>query len=311
MFLNTQTPAKNIAQVIKKSLPAVGALALTITMAPGALAAKLADFIFIVDESGSMSGEHYWLGSMIGSLDKGLIDQGVTARYGLVGYGTPNHGVGSSQDPYMHTVGGGQFGNAAEFATATQGLIASGGIEDGYEAIMYALNNYQTQAGAVLNVVLVTDEDRDVTTNDTYNDVLGALTGKNALLNVVVNNPFGSSSANTGAVGVDGTNSFFADGAGGFNTVAGSFVGDGFGNTENDYLPMAFATGGAGWDLNKLRAGGSTADSFTAAFVDVKVKETVGTVPEPLTMLGAGAALGFGGFFKRELSKKKNKKDNA
>ncbi|MDJ0508638.1 MAG: THxN family PEP-CTERM protein [Crocosphaera sp.] len=31
-------------------------------------------------------------------------------------------------------------------------------------------------------------------------------------------------------------------------------------------------------------------------------------VPEPLTMLGAGAAIGFGGFFKRKLSKKNNKK---
>ncbi|MEA5510779.1 PEP-CTERM sorting domain-containing protein [Crocosphaera sp. UHCC 0190] len=31
-------------------------------------------------------------------------------------------------------------------------------------------------------------------------------------------------------------------------------------------------------------------------------------VPEPLTFLGAGIALGFGGFFRRELSKKKQKK---
>ncbi|MDJ0661508.1 MAG: LEVG family PEP-CTERM protein [Crocosphaera sp.] len=34
-------------------------------------------------------------------------------------------------------------------------------------------------------------------------------------------------------------------------------------------------------------------------------------VPEPLTILGAGAAMGFGGFFKRKLAKSSKKKDQA
>ncbi len=34
-------------------------------------------------------------------------------------------------------------------------------------------------------------------------------------------------------------------------------------------------------------------------------------VPEPLTMLGAGAAIGFGGFFKRKLAKSSNKENKA
>lgn len=38
--------------------------------------------------------------------------------------------------------------------------------------------------------------------------------------------------------------------------------------------------------------------------------KVVGAVPEPLTMLGAGTALGFGTFFKRKLAKKQQK-DNA
>jgi len=33
-----------------------------------------------------------------------------------------------------------------------------------------------------------------------------------------------------------------------------------------------------------------------------------GAVPEPLTVLGAGTAIGFGSFFKRQLSKKQRKK---
>ncbi len=35
--------------------------------------------------------------------------------------------------------------------------------------------------------------------------------------------------------------------------------------------------------------------------------EVFEAVPEPLTLLGAGTALGFGTFFKRELSKKQKK----
>lgn len=37
-------------------------------------------------------------------------------------------------------------------------------------------------------------------------------------------------------------------------------------------------------------------------------KIKVDVVPEPLTILGAGTALGFGGFFKKKLASKKNKK---
>jgi hypothetical protein len=53
---------------------------------------------------------------------------------------------------------------------------------------------------------------------------------------------------------------------------------------------MALATGGAGWDLNQLRAGGLTSDSFTKAFTDIKVKEIVEQTPDggtTLAMLGA------------------------
>ena len=58
---------------------------------------------------------------------------------------------------------------------------------------------------------------------------------------------------------------------------------------------MAHATGGAAWNLNKLRAGGLTATSFTAAFIDVKVEETIVNTPAPaaLSLLGLGL-LGMG-----------------
>ncbi|MEL4895615.1 PEP-CTERM sorting domain-containing protein [Crocosphaera sp. Alani8] len=232
---------------------------------------------------------------MILDLDMVLNDAGVDARYGLVGYGTNQKGGGPGQDPYQNDVGGDQFGTASEFSTAADGLVASGGIEDGYEAIIFALNNYTIRSNAVLNIVLVTDEDRDVTTLDSYDSVLAALTDKGAILNAVVNNPLGSSSSNLNALGIDGNDAFFADGNGDYNTQAGNFVGNGAGNTENDYVPMALATEGAVWNLNQLRVGGLTGESFTKAFVDIQVQETVPdtrAVPEPTTVLGL---LAFGG----------------
>jgi len=49
--------------------------------------APTADIVFIVDESGSMTDEHAWIGDMVSSLDSSLVAAGITEnRYALVGY---------------------------------------------------------------------------------------------------------------------------------------------------------------------------------------------------------------------------------
>lgn len=51
-----------------------------------------------------------------------------------------------------------------------------------------------------------------------------------------------------------------------------------------------------------------TGDSRTNEWAfDILDVDDAAAVPEPLTMLGAGTALGFGTFFKRKLAKKQNK----
>jgi hypothetical protein len=245
-------------------LGAVAGLALALSSAN---AATTADVLFVVDESGSMSGEHAWIAGMVSTLDTALTGAGVTGnQYGLVGFGTSSHGP-AGQDPHKHAVGGTDFGTAAQLSTAAGTLVASGGTEDGWEAIAYALNNYTFRANAALNVVLITDEDRDNTSGDTYASVLALLQSKNALLNAVIN------LTSFSPLGQNATDAYNADGSGGFTTGTpdASFGGDG--TTVADYYDMALASGGAGWDLNKLRAGGNTATSFTAAFVDLKVGE--------------------------------------
>jgi hypothetical protein len=263
-----------------------------------------ADVIFVVDESGSMAGEHAFLQDVIDDLDTALAAAGVTTRnYGIVGFGSAS--VAPRDIGAVAGFGGG-FLNATDAATAFGSLVTSGGTEDGWAGIDFALNsgNYALTAGSARNIILVTDEDRDNWNGNglTYAGVLAGLNSAGALLNDVVNI---SNTTPGSALGVaaNGT-AYVADGAGGFTTSPGGSINSAFGTTIPDYVNLASATGGASWDLNQLRAGGLTAESFTAAFIAIKVQEIIQT-PEPATllMLGFGlAGLGFASSRRRKLA---------
>jgi hypothetical protein len=79
------------------------------------------------------------------------------------------------------------FGNASELASTTGQLFLDGGLEDGYDGMFLALNGYAFRPGAAVNVVLVSDEDRDVLSPQiTVDTILAQFLAKNALLNAVV-----------------------------------------------------------------------------------------------------------------------------
>lgn len=289
-------------QAKKAWLLPLAAAVMAATGAGTAMAAPIAaDVMMVVDESGSMSGEHAWLGSMVTSLESGLTGAGVGSGsdsndYGLVGFGTYYHGGGYSEVPHKHTVGSGDWGSASDLSTATGGLTTSGGTEDGWRAISFALGAYGYDANHAANVILVTDEDRDNTDGSiTYNSVLSGLKKYNALLNAVVNAQFVCGDQ-TRALGIDSKgNGYVADGNGGYTTCTGAHATWGSGTTISDYVDLALATGGAAWDLNQLRAGGNTATSFTNAFIDIKVQEIQQQpptgVPEPATLALMGVGL--------------------
>lgn len=248
-----------------------------------AQAAAVADVVVVVDESGSMGGEHAWLPGMISSLDTALAGKGITGNFALVGFGA------SSPAPHLLT----DFTTAAGFGTAAGSLVTSGGFEDGYDGIDYAFSTVSWTAGSARNVILVTDEDRDV--NDatvTLTSVAGLFSSTGALWNTVNDALFSSDSTAAGGIlGIDSDgNAYKADGVGGFTVETGGTASSGFGTTIADYVTPALATGGAAWDLNLLRAGGVTSDSFTAAFVDIKVEEIQQQLPEAgsLGLLGLG-----------------------
>jgi len=279
-------------------------MAMSFGMAPAAQAqtAPTADIVNLMDESGSMAFEQSFIGPAMETLDAGLSGQGVTGnQYGLVGFGGPNFGM--PRQFGIPNAGGDPFGTAAEFNTATSQLVTSGGFEDGYEAIQFAFNNYTYRGNAARNFILSTDEDRDVRSGSTLTQaiILSQFLSTNTLLNAIVDATFRDGSGQQ-ALGIDSDgNAYIEDGAGGFTVSSGGEAVSGDGTTITDYVDLALQTGGAAWDLNQLRAGGLTADSFTSAFLEIKVQEittqppTEGSaeIPTPALLpglIGMGAA---------------------
>jgi len=268
-----------------------------LALATGAQAASIADVVFIVDESGSMGGEHAFLEDVIPDLDAALAAKSITGNYAVIGYGD------SAQVP--RTVR--NFGTAAATATnLASDLRLTGGTEDGYAGMGYALNQL-TFTGSAINFILVTDEDRDDIVNcpgslcglpDSYASMLSALNSKKVVLNAILD-----LNLNGGALGYDGTTSYSPDGSGGFTETAGGGY-SAFSSLGQDYGDMALATSGAVWDLGILRSGGSNAESFASAFINVKVEEIqdqLNPIPLPASAwLLVGAMAGMGALKRRK-----------
>lgn len=238
-----------------------------------------ADVIVVIDESGSMSGEQRWLGDMVPLLEENLKQYGIGSeaqpnQFGLVGYGS------SSVVPRTLTMDGSPLGSAQQMAEASNRLVTSGGTEDGWRGIEYALDEYPRRNGAAVNIILATDEDRDNTLGSiTYETVRDKLSEQRALLNAVVNARIYCGDGSR-ALGMDSLGTgYIADGSGGFTTCEGAYASGGSGRTIAHYVDLAMENGGAAWDLNVLRSGGLNAESFTRALLDIKVEEILGQRP--------------------------------
>lgn len=269
-----------------KNLIGAGVIGLGVAISSPALASTvntISNVVFIVDESGSMGGDQDFLkNTVVDKLDSELAAAGVTDRsYGVVGFGN------SSVAPRV--LGGSLTTSTTDTKNNLDSLLTNGGTEDGWAAINFAISAFNYSAGAAINFILVTDEDRDNwDTSLNYSSVLKSLTSRNILLNAVVSNTFYDGS-NTRAIGIDdGGDAYLADGSGGYTTSTGGYATNS--STKSDYVDMALATGGAAWDINLMRSS-TTSLSFTEAFVDIKVQEITTQPPSGAIPLPAGAWL--------------------
>jgi PKD repeat protein len=243
-----------------------------------------ADIVFLVDESGSMSTEHTWLATLPGLLEAALLAEDIGTstvnRYALLGFGSTDagHGTPPGNEPHKHTVGGGDWGTAAQLQTAAGGLVLIGGDEDGYDAATYALNNYTFRSGAAKMFILITDEDRKditggtVTRANTLTALLAAEVIFASVLDLLI-----KSNTNVVSIGRKATTVYIKDlspplyTTGTFGTIQpgqSPFNPDNA-NVVYDYCDFTETLQGSEWDLNALRNGGSDAASFTAAFVEI------------------------------------------
>ena len=236
-----------------------------------------ADVVVVVDESGSMDGEHQWIGDFAAPLEAHLASNGVgdgdvPNRYGLLAY---------DPVPLPINVGTTVMGDYRQFITASAQLRLRGsGTEDGWRAVRHAITQYPLRETAARNIILVTDEDRDNTDNTiTYASLLAEMQASKSVLNAVVNARFKCGDG-TAALGLGQHKvGYKADGRGGFLTCANATASGGDGTTIADYVNLALATGGAAWDIEVLRDGGLVAQSFTNALLKIKVQEILQQLP--------------------------------
>jgi hypothetical protein len=259
------------------------------------------DLVFMVGESGSMNTEHQWLGGgsppgtppfVPSVLEAALVAANIGAgvnpnRYALVGFADTAHSVG--QRAHKHTVGGGDWGTAAQLEAAAAsgpGLSTTGGTEDGYDAMSFSLNawaaNYTWRPGAVKVLILVTDEGRDTLSADTKASITALMQADDVIIAMCVNAQI-KDVLNTDCIGRKGNEVYVVTGAPPYWTTS-TFLsitsGDLVKNVVTGYCDVAEVVpdpqpaGGTEWDLEILRNGGNDATAFTNAFT-TKVKDQI------------------------------------
>ncbi|MBT2787206.1 MULTISPECIES: autotransporter outer membrane beta-barrel domain-containing protein [unclassified Halomonas] len=271
-----------------------------------AQAASTLDLAVVIDESGSMAGEHNYIGSYVGNLDNLLNDQGVSLnQYGLVGFGGTNYtSVGANEAGreegralYRHFIlsrsPDGVWGGAGDFHQETKTLVVNGSFEDGYRAIDYTFRNFDFRDAAGSAIMLISDEDRDI---DSVNlpggmslidkaHIEQQLKDNETVVHAVVQQSFSDPEGmNRKVIAVAGDNpatgfSYVEDAQGVITKVEGYQFGNrSLDTTQTDYSELALASGGTVMDIRTLRSvynDAAALQQLTGALANILVELSV------------------------------------
>ena len=207
------------------------------------------DIAFIVDQSGSMSGEFAWIPTVIGEIGAALAAESAvdSVRYGVVGYmESPQTRDNGTALAYQDLTG-----SVMDVQNEVTGVPLYCCRESGYEAAYWAQTGFSWDANSVKIMVLLTDENGDQSSNlpdaanagpESREEWLGnELDSNGFLLNVVTNT---------------GRYSQWDDAV--------------FDINDPGYTGL--------FDINQLR---NNATQFTQDFVSAKVQEIIGEIPDP------------------------------
>ena len=224
---------------------------------------QAADIILLIDESGSMTMQHKWIPEMVNHLDNALMEVGIGVdprnRFGVLGFGDCNNETGFGKDVFNQGIDA--YVLSENISKLTQALSIGGKYEDGYGSIVSAFQQFSFRDGAK-NFILISDEDRDILSSVTRDDVELLLKANNIVLDVVVNQEFaagdirafGINTVKTAYIYDPSLVSFFRA----IDHIGAPIHDSAHGSTNEDYTQLAFLVKGGSWDLGLLQQGSLT-----------------------------------------------------
>lgn len=169
-----------LGRVSMRTLKILGAPILALSMIGSANAVPV-DIGFVVDQSGSMSGEFTWIPNVIGQIDTALQSSTkvTSTRYGIAGY-ERTAGTQDSQNTYVDMTS-----DVSAVSTAATNTGLYGGLEKGYDAAKWSMTGFSWDPSSVKVMILITDEAGDQGSDISEADLGQDLDDGNFLLNVI------------------------------------------------------------------------------------------------------------------------------
>jgi hypothetical protein len=167
---------------MKLSLKSSAAALLMLSSSSG-MCASVADIAFVIDQSGSMGGEFNWLSSSIETINQGVTDADITARYAVAGYERDFglNGYGDGRNIYQDFTS-----DINDITNATTDVSTYGSRENSYNAAVDGTTGFSWSDSAVRVMILITDE-QSPQSGDNYSEseVGDIMSNGDFLLNVI------------------------------------------------------------------------------------------------------------------------------
>lgn len=240
----------------------------------------------VMDESGSMEGEQTFMKeTAVPAIMDSLQGDGFETFLCSYGYGSyiAHAGLEQTGDAHFH-------GCSSGFDAGIMDYVAAGLFEDTFEAIYWSIRDLpKTIEGKDLastcktmarNMIVVTDEDSDQSSTNTYTPIKTGNDAKDKgwVVNIIANVQIADGGDSLIGAAPKGTSPILYKQNGDSytkytgTTNAESLITGGAADSEYHYPPITELTAGAIWDIKKLRDVDSST-AFSKAFIEGKIQE--------------------------------------